>query len=174
MSGFSEYLGAVFDHGEPLIGAVVIFIAAFVPRVQKHLDQHPQRRLLWVSLIYVCVFVAGFLAWKAERDRYMSVALRQNVPVQTIEGGDTYQILQDDYLLAIASVSDKTTTLKLPPDPYRGQRFEIKDANGAISTSVPIVIDGNGHKIDNDNSTKLIQPYQADTVTYTGIKWVLT
>jgi hypothetical protein len=104
----------------------------------------------------------------------MSIVLRQKVPIQTIEGGETYQILQDDYLLAIASVSGKTTTLKLPTNPYRGQRFEIKDANGEISTSSPIVIDGNGHKIDNDNTMKLIQPYQGDTVTYTGIKWIIT
>jgi hypothetical protein len=174
MSTFIEYIGALFDHGEPLIGAVVIMIAAFLPRVQKCLDQHPNRRLLWVSLIFFCIFLAGFRTWKAEHDRYMSVVLRQKVPIQTIEGGDTYQILQDDYLLAFASVSNKTATLKLPPNPYRGQRFEIKDANGAISTSSPILIDGNGHKIDKDNTVKLIQPYGAVTVTYTGIKWIIT
>jgi hypothetical protein len=74
----------------------------------------------------------------------------------------------------VASVPDKTTTLKLPSDPYRGQRFEIKDANGATTDATPIVIDGNGHKIDHDDTRNMTGPYEAITVTYTGVKWIIT
>jgi hypothetical protein len=174
MSPFFEYLAALFHHWEPLVGAALIVIAAFFPSVQKRLDQHPNRRLLWVFLLSLCVFWAGFLTWKEEHDRYIAVVFRQNVPLVTIEGGTTYQILKDDYLLAVASVHDKTTTLKLPTNPYRGQRFEIKDANGAISIASPIVINGNGYKIDQEDTKNMDSPYEALTVTYTGIKWIIT
>ena len=171
---FFEYLGDLFDHGEPLIGAALILIAAFFPRVQKYLDQHPNRRLLWVSLISFCVFFAGFLTWKAEHDRYMSAVFRLDVPTVTIDGGTTYQVLPDDYLLSVASIPDKKTTLKLPPTPHRGQRFEIKDANGAVSPSSPIVIDGNGNKIDQRTTWELPTAFSAITVTFNGIRWIIT
>jgi hypothetical protein len=120
------------------------------------------------------VFFAGFLTWKEAEDRYRSVVFLHNVPTQRISGGDTYLIERDDYLLVVASSPTKPTTLKLPPDPYRGQRFEIKDENGAVSASAPIVIDGMGHQIDAGNTIEMQTPYRAITVTYSGIKWVLT
>jgi hypothetical protein len=174
MSSFFEYLPALFDHWEPLVGAVVIVVTAFVPSVEKSLAQHPNRRLLWVVLLSSCLFFAGFLAWKEEHDRYIAAVFRQIVPVVTVEGGTTYQILKDDYLLAVASIHDKTTTLKLPSNPYRGQRFEIKDANGAISPSFPIVVNGNGNNIDQKATFDMNQPAQAIAVTYNGIKWLVT
>jgi hypothetical protein len=85
-----------------------------------------------------------------------------------------YQVLPDDYLLSVASVLDKKTTLKLPPNPHRGQRFEIKDANGAVSPSFPIVVDGNGNKIDQGDTWNMQSGYSAITVTYNGIKWIIT
>jgi hypothetical protein len=123
MSAFGEYLVALFEHWEPLVGAAAIVLAVLWPRVHKWLEQHPNRQLLWVCLFSFCLFLAGFLTWKDERDRYIAEVFRQQVPTYTIEGGATYQISRDDYFLAVASVPDKTTILKLPPDPYRGQRF---------------------------------------------------
>jgi hypothetical protein len=178
MSEFAEYIGALFLYLVPVMGAGPFFvdrlITWFCPKGRQWLDAHPQRRQIYLWSFLLSLFVAGFIAWKVEHHKYMSVVLRKNVPTQTIVGGETYQILRDDYLLAVVSMSDKTTTLKLPSDPYRGQRFEIKDANGMISMSNPIVIDGNGHQIDRDNTMKMIQPYEAITVTYSGIKWIIT
>jgi hypothetical protein len=174
MSDFAEYVAALFHHWEPLIGAMLIFIAAFLPRVQNFLDEHPKRRKLWVWLILICAFLATFFAWKDEHNRYMSAVFRLDVPTVTIEGGTTYKVLPDDYLLSVASVPEKKTTLILPPNPHRGQRFEIKDANGAISLAFPIVVDGNGNKIDQTNTFDMKMPDQAIVLTYNGIKWIVT
>jgi hypothetical protein len=119
-------------------------------------------------------FFAGFLTWKAEHDRYMSAVFRLDVPTVTIEGGTTYQVLADDYLLSVASAPNKTTTLKLPPAPHRGQRFEIKDANGAVTPTSQIVVDGNGSNIDGRPTWVLPTVYSAITVTYNGIQWLIT
>jgi len=178
MSEFGAYVAALFANLLPVLGAgpflIDRLITWFWPRARKWLDNHPQRRQIYSGIFLLSLFFAGFYAWKGEHDKYMSAVFRENVPTETIAGGETYQILRDDYLLVVASLPDKTTTLKLPSDPYRGQRFEIKDANGAISPSYPIVIDGNGHKIDRDNVVNMIAPYQAVTVTYSGIIWIRT
>jgi len=107
-------------------------------------------------------------------DIYISVAFVHSVPTQTVLGGDTYKILRDDYLLVVASSPTKQTTLQVPADPYRGQRFEIKDEKRAVSPSSPIVVDGTGHQIDGGNTRNMMMPYEAITLTYSGIKWVIT
>ena len=120
---FGEYIGALFVYLIPVLGAgpflVDRLITWFWPHGRKCLDGHPQRSRIYLWSVLTSLFVAGFFAWKDEHDRYMSAVLREKVPTQTISGGQTYQVLRDDYLLLVDSVLNKTTTLKLPSDPYR-------------------------------------------------------
>jgi hypothetical protein len=172
MSEFGEYLAALFLKLIPVLGAgpflIDRLITWFWPKGRKWLDAHPQRLSIYLWAFLLGLFFAGFFAWKEERDRYMASVFRLDVPTFMIEGGTTYRVLPEDYLLSVASVPDKKTTVILPPKPHRGQRFEIKDANGAISLNVPIVVDGNGNKIDRDNTWNMQSPFSAIIVTYNG------
>jgi hypothetical protein len=178
MSEFGAYIAALFIHLVPVLGAgpflIDRLITWFWQRGRSWLDQHPQRRRIYLGCFLFSLVIAGFTAWKAEHDRFMSSVFRLDVPIVTIEGGKTYKVLPEDYLIAVASVTNTTTTLLLPPNPHRGQRFEIKDANGAISPSFPIVVNGNGNNVDQKTTFEMNQPAQSIVVTYNGIKWLVT
>jgi len=52
----------------------------FFPHVQEWLDHHPNRRLVWVSLISFCVFFAGFLTSTKPWNQNLSAGSLIQVP----------------------------------------------------------------------------------------------
>jgi len=131
------------------------------------------RRNIAIYIIVGGVFGAGFLVWQDEHRRRVALETGRAVPIATVEGGSSYDVAADDFVVAVLTVSGAPTKVNLPVNPMRGQRLEIKDAAGNASTG-GIVVNGNGRDIDNEHQVIIGNSYAAITITYTGIRWIRT
>jgi len=173
---FKEYMDLLFKQYEMLFLIPLGGIAFCRPDLIRKLNLE-NRKVVALSIFSICIFLSGFSTWKTERDKYMSPVFGQLVPVVRIDPGP-YSISKDEYLLSVASSPDKQTVIELPRDPYVGERFEIKDANG-YAEKLNIIVEGNGHKIDgNDKEPRDTYPiytnFMSIVVTFDGSQWLVT
>jgi hypothetical protein len=170
-----EYVARLTEDWELLLMSLGVFaftgFLSFLPPVERTFELDKNKRTLGcVSFLAFWLFIAGFEAWKAEHDKFKSPVFGHLVQTHQVLSGDTYDVLPEDYLITVVTSPDKQTRIKLPRNPYNGERFEIKDAGGH-AWELNIIVDGNGHTIDGGNTTPVYTNYGSITVTFDGTQW---
>ena len=77
-----------------------------------------------------------------------------------------YSLLDTDFIVVVET-SKSAVTVKLPAHPVSGQIYVIKDGGGMAGT-YNITVDGNGNRIDGENTSVILTNYGARSFCFIG------
>lgn len=106
----------------------------------------------------------------------MEVKYGQKIGIKTINQADpaTYQIKQEDYLIAVKDVGvARTITLPPPATIGIGKIFVVKDVSGSCSATTITINPHNSETIDGDTSTALNINFESLSFFTDGTNWYI-
>ncbi len=97
---------------------------------------------------------------------------RQEVSLAAL-GADYTIASTGERILCITAISGSSGTMLLPASPSVGDSYLIKDAHGHISGSHTVVLDGNGHEVDGNDTITIGDAYFAIRVVFMDGGWAV-
>jgi len=84
--------------------------------------------------------------------------------------GTTPFTIPDGYYVIMVNTSTSAMTIYLPPNPIKGDTYQIKDVIGNAGAN-NITINGNSHNIDGGSNYTISTNYGSVVITFSGSRW---